>query len=220
MPAAKPASATVVGSEGWLSRHLLRIADDLHELDRPYVRWVVCPLLAALAFYLVAIDLFVVRPTFRTADDRVTTGLIWTITVFVGLNALWLARRLTAFLTARPLAPPNPPSVAAEVRSLGTWLAAVGLATLTSWLVLAPFGELDVRPMAVWGLIAGLIVLLAGRSLRKLRRPGVLPLVLAMVPLSPSVLLGLPVGLIALRMLSRPEIRSFLDAKPAGLDGL
>ena len=217
-PAVNPVKSTAERTEGWLTRHLFRIAEDLHELDRPYARWVVCPLGATVAFYLV-VSSFPIRGV-QSIDDRVSLGVIWTVVAFVGLNMLWLARRMIALFTSRSREPENPLDLAAQVRSLGNWLIGVGLATMTGWLLLAATGDVEVGPFALWGLIAGPIVCLAGRSLRKLRRPGILPFVLAVVPMSPAVLIGLPVGLIGLRMLSRPEIRSFFEAKPERLNEL
>jgi hypothetical protein len=174
-----------------------------------------------VAFYLVLITLFVEGRRVTSADERFSMGVIWTIFVFICLNVVWLARRLANFFRERSSGPADPLEVSAQLRALGIGLNGVALATLTGWLLVASIGDnINFWPMAIWGLIAGPIIFLGGRSLRKRRRPGPLPLVLAMVPFSPAVVLGLPVALMALRTLNRPEVRSFFDAKPATFEEL
>jgi hypothetical protein len=61
--------------------------------------------------------------------------------------------------------------------------------------------------------LSGAFIYIGARSLSKNRDPGVLSLVLPMAPLSPAVVLGLPVALQILRMLARPEVQAFFEAK-------
>ena len=63
-------------------------------------------------------------------------------------------------------------------------------------------------------MIAGTILCTGARALARSRDPGTLPLVVDMAPLSPAVVLGLPVGLWLLRTLARPEVTSFLRPRP------
>jgi hypothetical protein len=61
--------------------------------------------------------------------------------------------------------------------------------------------------------LSGIFIYIGARRLSKNRDPGALSLVLAMAPLSPAVVLGLPVALQILRILARPEVRPFFEAK-------
>ena len=55
--------------------------------------------------------------------------------------------------------------------------------------------------------------MIGSRALLKHRDPGQGAPILAMVPFTPAVVLGLPTGLRVLRILARPEVQAFFEEK-------
>jgi hypothetical protein len=102
--------------------------------------------------------------------------------------------------------------VGEQLRRAAGLLKATGILTFVGWLVLAPFFDW-IGPSILWAMFAGTIICIGARALAGNRDPGTLPLVVAMAPLSPAVVLGLPVGLWLLRTLARPEVHAFFEAK-------
>jgi hypothetical protein len=120
--------------------------------------------------------------------------------------------------------PLTPEETRGKIRLAGGWLIATGIVitfAFVPWLLLAVAivaqGGLPAVGSAVVPLIcsnalylpAGCIIISAGVSMRRLRGHGwaMTGSILAMIPLSLGVVLGLPVGIWCLTLLSRKEVR-------------
>ena len=113
-----------------------------------------------------------------------------------------------------------------EIQRAGYWLAAAGIVGVVGSCVLAfiflayCFAGLGLAGeqillywavfFVVWGLVAGPLIISGGHAMRRIRSPGLawIGVVVAMVPVSPGVLLGLPVGMWCLTLLCRREVRN------------
>jgi hypothetical protein len=131
---------------------------------------------------------------------------------FIALNAIWFSRRAIGVVDAPMAGPWTPEQTAEHLDRAARLLKITGIATFAGWLVLAMFLEW-IGITFLWAAASGTIICLGARALAKHRDPGTVPLILAMAPVSPAVVLGLPVGLQMLRTLARPEVQSFFEAK-------
>jgi hypothetical protein len=132
--------------------------------------------------------------------------------VFLALHVIWLVRR--AFGVAPPPVETTwtQQQVVEHLHRAESLLKVTGILTFVSWLILTPALEWPGLFVYFAG-IAGMVIYLGGRELAKNREPGTVALVLALAPLSPAAILGLPVSLQLLRMLGRPEVQAFFKVK-------
>ena len=198
--------------ENWLFRRLRAFAADLDETDRPYVRRVVLPLLGFSAFVLLAPVFAAPANPYHFHSELEAVSLLWITLAFLGLHVAWFVRRLFGPVAKPPEGLWTPAQVTERLLKDARQLQITGLLTLFGWLALMPFFHWF-GVFAVWGAIAGVIVCLGARDLARSRDPGTLPLFLAMIPLSPAVIFGLPVALRILRTLSRRETMTYFEAK-------
>ena len=207
-------NASLVARTNWVTRLFWGLIADLDEIDRPYVSWVVCPLLGFLGYYIFAAFL-----QNRFAKHTVTIegffvfGTAWSTVVFVLLNLIWLVcwtRHRNQALEVRSL---TAEEIDEQIGRGAFWLRVVGFLTFVGWIMPVPLPEFDGWGIKIaWALLAGSILCLGARSLGKRRKPSVLPFLVAMAPFSPAVMLGLPLSLRMLRMMSRPEVKAHFEA--------
>ncbi len=192
----------------------------LHRLtadEGGYARWVGAPLLGFLGFCL-----FVATMAFFLADhhdrmEKVLMGFFCLSPVLVSLflaflSALWLVRRQIGVPEPPPTGPWTPEQVAENLRQCAGMMKATGIVTFIGWIVLTPFVNGISMPV-LWAMFAGAIISVGAVALARQRDPGHAAPILAMVPFSPAVVLGLPVGLRVLRILARPEVQAYLEEK-------
>ena len=119
-----------------------------------------------------------------------------------------------ARLRQAPLTQPfTPQELQVQLRRAAAWLRVAGLLTFVGWIIPVPQPEFDgIGVKIAWAAIAGSMLCFGARSLRKHREPGLFPLLVAMVPFSPAVMLSLPLSLRILRMLARPEVKAYLES--------
>jgi tRNA A-37 threonylcarbamoyl transferase component Bud32 len=180
-----------------------------------YAIWVGFPtvLLLILFIALMTVASILVGVTKDTLVGAFTGGLAIVI-IFTGLNlAWWLSHRWQS-------------SPAVDVRNklhrAGGWLFAAGIVTLLAWIaVVALITWLDLSGIrtgemayfwictqCVWCVAVGVLIILGGRSMARVRRYGLAMTgsILAMMPLSLAVLLGFPVGIWCLTLLCRRDV--------------
>ncbi len=208
--AAQPARGT--RAEFWLFKNIRVIAADLDEIDHPYTRWVTIPLIGITAFCV-----FLAATTALTGrnvhyGEPFLAALTAVFLSYLALNAIWLVRRFRGRTEQRPPGPWTPEQAAKHVHDLAGLLRLTGILTFLGWLVFVPFIHWVGIPM-LWAVFAGTIICIGARRLTRHRDPGTLALILAMAPVSPAVILGLPVGLQIIRMLARREVQAIFETK-------
>ncbi len=209
-PGATATTGRGAASVGWLTRRLREFAADFDEIDRPYTRWVWIPFWGFITFYLLTFMLLRVMGSVpSSAEAALVNGLIAGVLVFAALNVVWFVRQALK-IKDLPIdsAPWAPDQITAQIRQAGRLLRNTGFLTLAT----APlFSMLPGAGLTVlWAVVAGSIIGFGGRTLYRLREPSAIPLLLAMLPATPAVMVGLPAGLRILRMLARPEVKEFL----------
>ena len=198
--------------ENWFFRRIRAFAADLDEAERRYVRRVGLPLAGFVAFVLMATALAAPSAPYRFRGEMLAICLVWIGLAFVAFHAVWFVRRAFGVVPTSPAGIWSPSQVADHLRRSARDLKVTGFLTFVSWLVLVPFFEW-IGVFLLWAAVAGTILFIGARALARNRDPGTLPVFLAMVPLSPAVVFGLPVALRTLRTLARPEVIDFLEAK-------
>ena len=211
----KPGYPEIKNTRGRITRKLQRLAMDIDEIDNPYLRWVAFPLMGFIGFYIfTAIILLWKKKFLNPLDDFVSFGLVWTAGTFVLLNMIWFVRWMAGLRQTPVTRELTPDEIFVQLRRGAVWLGIVGLLTFVGCFVSIALTEFEGIGVHIgWGAFAGLILCLGSRSLMKLRDPGLLPLLVAMVPFSPAVMLGLPMSLRIQRMLARPEVKAYLESQ-------
>jgi predicted Ser/Thr protein kinase len=199
-------------TENWFFRRVRAIAADLDEVEHPYARRVGLPLVGFVAFVLMATAIAIPAALFRFRGEMLAICLLWIGLAFVAFHVAWFVRRAFGAVPTSPAGAWSPAQVADHLRSNARDLKITGILTFVGWIVLVPFFDWF-GIFLLWAAVVGMILCIAARALAKGRDPGTFPIFLAMVPLSPAVMFGLPVALRTLRTLSRSETKSFLDAK-------
>jgi tRNA A-37 threonylcarbamoyl transferase component Bud32 len=192
-----------------LFKTIRSLGADLDEIDRPYARWVGFPILGLAAFWVFDVTMMALTASGSNLGELFLLGLFWIGVVFVALNAFWFLRRAVATVPAAPAGPWTTQQTAAHLHRAARLLQVTSILTIVGSVALLSFHEWLGLSLLVG--FSGAFIYIGARRLSKNRDPGVLSLVLAMAPLSPAVVLGLPVGLQILRMLSRPEVQAFLE---------
>ncbi|QVL33538.1 serine/threonine protein kinase [Telmatocola sphagniphila] len=194
---------------------ILRLAQDLDEIEDPYFRWVWFPL-AGLSLFMLLATLCISALHPHGSNVELYFMLFLNIGfVFLGLNLLRFVRR-KFLMIADPASISlwNPEQIESALKSSSEWLKYTAFASFLSGLMLACFLEHPQFYVLALVLSNGPL-LLAARALSRSRSPGILPPLIAMLPLTPAIGLGLPLGIQLLRMLSRPEVKAFFEAKRA-----
>ena len=179
-----------------------------------YAIWVGFPTVLLLALFIVpmTVALFLVGVNGATVPAAFTGGMVIAF-VFGGLNLLWwlIHRR-------QPGSRRSPEDVNRKVRRAGNWLFAAGIVIMLGWIpvvILVTWLMAHEQGAAVplfmhsaWSVVAGVVVTLSGRSMAQMRRYGLAMTgsILAMVPFSVGVVLGLPVGIWCLILLCRRDV--------------
>lgn len=184
----------------------------LDEVDRPYVRRVGLPLLGLAAFFLCATGMTFLTSRPHHAVGVFSIGSVLVCLAFFVLNTIWFLGRSRRVADAAPSGPWTGEQAADHLQRAAGRLKFVGILTCAGWIVMLPFDSWFAAAF-LWGVVAGTVICIGARALGKNRDPGTLPLILAMIPLSPAVVLGLPAALQTLRMLTRPEVRALIEAK-------
>jgi hypothetical protein len=196
-----------------------------------YARSVGLPVLIVAGLYVLVVCgyLFVyqlVDPdhvTARLMGLLLCVGLVFLGAIFglLNLHRLVVGGLYAALLRTddRPAGPPE--GLAAKTRRAGTWLFRTGLVNMLAgvpalvlFLALLRYDlfesvRLPLFVHFVWSLMAGFLIMCGGGIMRQLRsyRMAVFGSILAMLPLSVGVVLGLPVGIWALSLLCRHEVQ-------------
>jgi Protein kinase domain len=210
----KSAGGATKGKEGLFQR-IRGFGADFDGIDSPYARLVGFPLLGLAGFCLIALTIAVLTGRHRDTGEMFFLCFVWICLAFLALNVVWFVRRAFGMLVAAPAGPWTPQQTGDYLRRAAGFLKTTGILTFVGWLVLAPFlDEVGLFGLFVlWALVAGTILWIGASRLAKGRDPGTLAMILAMAPLSPAVMLGLPVGLHLLRTLARPEVKALFDTK-------
>jgi predicted Ser/Thr protein kinase len=185
--------------------------------------------------HLISIPLAPEEPNARIFGGRPTATTLWWVGVILGtalvlvvvafavLNLLWVYRGY--LMDARDN------DVRHRIQRAGRWLLAVGIVTLlscpltpiilrllgdvlgqsTAWD--SPYGKFVIVTnfvQAGWSLVAGVAITCGGLAMRRVQSPGmgIIASGLAVVPLGVGVVLGLPVGIWCLILMSRREVRN------------
>ncbi len=143
------------------------------------------------------------------------TGLVCVAVAYLVLNVIWFARRALRRVDEHWVQPWTQEQAAQHLHRAARLLKITGILVLAGWFIMLPVFD-RIGFAILWAVAAGTIICLGARRLAKNRDPGTVALILAMTPFSPAVVLGLPVGLSIMRMLSRPEIRELLKTKTEG----
>ncbi|OWK37851.1 protein kinase domain-containing protein [Fimbriiglobus ruber] len=215
-PADKPAGTPGGPLDGELTRRLIRLGADFDEIDHPYIRGVVLPFVGFLGFYVYAAVLIMIGPIMTTRmnlQELTVLGVAWGVVVFVLLNVLWLVRREIWPRPTQVPGPWTPEQTAEQLRLVARRLRTTAVLTFVGWFVLAPFCGIALLLSLVWAVVAGVILWRSARPLDRRRFPGAAPLILAMLPFSPAVMLGLPTSLGFVRMLARSEVRAVFEER-------
>jgi tRNA A-37 threonylcarbamoyl transferase component Bud32 len=179
-----------------------------------YARWVGAPLLGFTGFCLLVVMANLIGARHPRDDVIFNAILVVPVVVllaFAALSVPWFLRRKLVRPEA-PAAPWTPEQIANRLRVYQGLLNATGIITFFGWLLMAPFVH-EFGMTVLWAMIAGTIICLGARDLKKERDPGYIAPILAMAPFSPAVILGLPVGVRLLRTLARPEVQAYFEAK-------
>jgi tRNA A-37 threonylcarbamoyl transferase component Bud32 len=197
-----------------------------------YARWVGMPLIVMVALYLVAIWGYTLawlqdRLSQRDMEVSFWDGVALFGAAFVVMNLIWFIRRRQVAATGSMAAGSSSFEVdsraairhgtADEIRRAGNWLLATGMVVLLIWIPVLPLERAPSNAtkaiLAVhfwWSLVAGAVIAHAGVCMRQMRgyRWAVAGSIVAMVPGSLGVMLGLPVGVWSLILLCHREVQA------------
>jgi predicted Ser/Thr protein kinase len=211
---AKPSADDPVGvakaAEIRFFTYIRGLGADLDEIDRPYARWVGFPLLGFAGFWVFEAAVTTLTAPGPYLGELFLMGFVSVCVAFLALNVIWLLRRASGTVTAPPAAPWTSQQTGTHLHRAARLLKITSILTIVGSLALPSFVE---WPALLYFLVAlsGAFIYVGARRLAKNRDPGSLSLVLAMAPLSPAVVLGLPVALQILRLLARSEVRAFFE---------
>ncbi len=198
--------------QNWLFKQMRSLGAEFDEIDRPYARWVGFPMLGFAGFCLLVMVMRSLTAPHPYQSELLSMGFACVCLAFLALHVIWLVRRAFGAAVAPSVESWTQQQVVDRLRHAESLLKVTGILTFVSWLVLTPALEWSGLFVFLAG-FAGMIIYIGGRDLAKNREPGTVALVLALAPLSPAAILGLPVSLQILRMLGRPEVQVFFAAK-------
>ena len=173
------------------------------EIDRPFARWVTFPLIGFFLFcVIVAIAASV---TTRRSYSAEMLAFICAFVLFV----IWYVRRGFGIVDMPTVGTWTTEQIAAHFQRCAKILRYTAIALEVGWIALVKIDD-RIFFATLWAIGAGLFVYLGSRRLARNRDPGKLAIIAAMVPFSPAVVFGLPIGLYLLRTLARPEVKAYL----------
>ncbi len=176
---------------------------DRDEIDRPFARWVTFPLIGFFVFgFLVAIAASV---TTRRSYSAEMLAFIFAFVLFI----IWYARRGFGIVDAPTAGTWTMEQIAAHCQRCAKILKYTAIAMAVGWIAMVKVDDL-VGFTALWAFGAASLLYLGSRRLARSRHPGELAIIAAMVPFSPAIVFGLPIGLYLLRTLARPEVKAYL----------
>jgi predicted Ser/Thr protein kinase len=190
---------------------------DLTADEGSYARWVGSPFFAVVGMTVFSIVMASLHHH-RGHQDLILGMAIdlplIALAAFLVLNVLYWIGRKIRLIGADKTGPWTQEEVAAHMPQISGLLKAIALFTFVGWLMATPF--VDAAGVTVlWAIFAGIMILLASKAIDQRKHPGMAGLIVAMVPLSPVVLLGLPVAIRMLRTLSRPEVIEYFKTPVA-----
>lgn len=195
-----------------LSERIRKFAAGLDVVDQPYARCVWLPLIGFAAFFAVGTVIGYWGDRHPNPEDMLQINVISDVAAFAVLNILWYLRRLFGAVEEPITGPWSSAQAGEEVQRATRRLRLTAILTYVSWPLMAIISEMPTLAL-LWVVTAGTIIWMAGRALAKDRDPGTFPLVVAMMPLTPAVIIGLPVGLRTLRMLERTEVKDLFESR-------
>lgn len=195
-----------------LSQRIRAFAGKIDAIDRPYARCVWFPLIGFAVFCAVGTTIVSLNEWHSSPEDMLLLNLVWDGGAFLVLNAFWYLRKLVGAVEGPIAGPWSTEQTIEQVGRAARRLRLTSILTFLSWPLMALLTETPTLSFT-WIVTAGTILWMAGRAIAKQRDPGTFPLVVAMAPLTPAVVVGLPVGLRTLRMLERPEVKELFEAR-------
>ena len=176
---------------------------ELDEIDRPFARWVTFPL---IGFFLFG---FIVTVAASATTRRSYSAEMLAFSFAFVLFVIWYAKRGFGIVDTPSVGTWTTAQIATHCQRCAKILRYTAIAFCATWISLLKVDDLA-SLLALWAVFAGLFLYLGSRRLARNRHPGKLAIILAMVPLSPAVVFGLPIGLYLLRTLARPDVKAYL----------
>lgn len=98
-----------------------------------------------------------------------------------------------------------------RLRSLGSLLRNLGILVIASCVMFGMISHARFDLLSVIAVVLAAMYCAAGVSLMRLRRPSMLLVLAAAVPVTPAAILGIPLAITTLRFLARPKVREFFS---------